>query len=92
MLKTLFDFSQPKSVGLVVFRTLEQFVAPREWARQWTTWVRAKSLDKLRPGKVDNARFVCEHGKVAIDVVAEVDAPREITLVCEKAWRYLCSK
>lgn len=98
VLKALLDLSQPKLVGLVVFNGLDQYIIPREWARQWRAWAKPGGLatsftvTKVRPDEVDNSAFVCEHGKVLIDVGVEVASPKAIALVCETAWDYLRQK
>ncbi len=93
-LKALLDFSQPKLVGLVLFMGMDQFIVPRDWVRQWAAWAKDMHLTskKPRPGKLDNSAFLCEHGRVMIDVEAEVKAPKEIALVCEKGWDCLRAK
>jgi len=93
-LKALFEFQQPKLIGLVVYNEMDQFIVPREWVRLWVNWAKDKQLGskKVRPAKLDNRLFLCEHAKLAIDVETEVKAPKQIALVSEEAWSCLVER
>ncbi|GAA5951936.1 hypothetical protein JCM8115_005283 [Rhodotorula mucilaginosa] len=66
------------------------FVIPKEWSRKWVAWSRKKQCGPAdRPPTLNNEQFLCEHGRLCLDLTREAEAAREITIVQPKEWAYL---
>ncbi|GAA5896486.1 hypothetical protein JCM5296_000680 [Sporobolomyces johnsonii] len=64
------------------------FVIPKLFARDWTTWSHRKG-STARPGPVDNSSFLCEHGRVCLDLAKEMETARSIQVATKDEWKYL---
>ena len=61
-----------------------------EWSRKWVAWSRKKQCGPAdRPPTLNNEQFLCEHGRLCLDLTREAEAAREITIVQPKEWAYL---
>lgn len=60
-----------------------------DFPRQWTKWSRGNVKPSPRPDDIDNSPFLCEHGRVVIDIDRELSTPTLVEAVSEKDWKAL---
>lgn len=61
------------------------------FGRAWIAWSRAPAK-KPRPGPISNTAFLCDHGRLSLDIDVEVDSASLVDAVSIKAWKLLQSK
>ncbi|KAM0792438.1 hypothetical protein ACM66B_005115 [Microbotryomycetes sp. NB124-2] len=67
--------------------TGEDHVIPMTWAREWSRWL--KGGNSQRPGRLDNSRFLCKHGRFSIDLEREAQQSSSIVTVSNREWNML---
>ena len=60
-------------------------IVPSEFVRSWRQWLNRPS-DVVRPGRIDNSQFVCEHGLLAFDPNVSGDMDTTMTIIKRSDW------
>lgn len=63
-------------------------IIPTDFFRGWLSWVNSP-VDQVRPTKLDNSSFFCEHGLLALDPNCPTDIHMTATIICQRDWELL---